>query len=133
MPRRRFACCLAVFFAFATLFSARASDSFPFGDELVLDAAPMHGSKRVPMIEIEADGKTSIDLWCASLRGQSSVGDGSIAIVPEVTPQAPCDADREARDIDLLTALSQVTGWRKDGDAIELTGPKPLRFHLMTN
>jgi hypothetical protein len=34
------------------LWPARASEPFPFGSELMLDAAPMPGSKRVPMIEI---------------------------------------------------------------------------------
>ena len=45
---------------------AVAGDSFPFGTTLMLDAAPMRGSKRVPMLEIAEDGSASIDLWCAS-------------------------------------------------------------------
>ena len=44
---------------------ASAGDSFPFGTTLMLDAAPMRGSKRVPMLEIAEDGVASIDLWCA--------------------------------------------------------------------
>ena len=44
---------------------AAAGDSFPFGTTLMLDAAPMRGSKRVPMLEIAEDGVASIDLWCA--------------------------------------------------------------------
>jgi hypothetical protein len=31
---------------------AAAGDSFPFGTTLMLDAAPMRGSKRIPMLEI---------------------------------------------------------------------------------
>ena len=47
---------------------ATAGDSFPFGTTLMLDAAPMPGSKRIPMLEIAENGAASIDLWCASAR-----------------------------------------------------------------
>jgi len=50
---------------FATLcapLAARAGDNpFPFGVELMLDVEPLYGSKRIPMIEIENDGATTID------------------------------------------------------------------------
>jgi META domain len=111
----------------------QASEPFPFGSELMLDAAPMHGSKRVPMIEIEDDGTASIDLWCASLKAQATVNDTAITIVPGDPPPAQCDPDRQARDAELLATLTQVTGWRRSGEVVELTGATPLRFHLMTN
>jgi heat shock protein HslJ len=113
--------------------TARAAEPFPFGSELMLDAAPMHGSRRVPMIEIEDDGTASIDLWCASLKAQATVNAAALTIVPGDAPPAQCDPDRQARDADLLAALTQVTGWRRSGEVIELTGAAPLRFHLMTN
>lgn len=119
--------------AFAPRLAAHASEPFPFGSELMLDAAPMHGSRRVPMLEIEDDGTASIDLWCASLKAQATVGDSAITIVPGAAAPAQCDPDREARDADLLTALTQVTGWHRSGEVIELTGATPLRFRLMTN
>jgi hypothetical protein len=116
---------------------ASASDAFPFGSELVLDTAPMHGSRRVPIIEIEDNGTASIDLWCASLKAQATVDDATITIVPGAAQPAlaptQCDADRQARDADLLAALTQVTGWHRSGETIELTGATPLRFRLMTN
>jgi hypothetical protein len=133
MPRRRFACCFAVLIASTALFPAVASESFPFGSELMLDAAPMRGSKRIPMLEIEENGAASIDLWCTSLHAQATVGDATIAIVAGDAPQASCDPDRQARDADLLAALTQVTGWRRNGEVVELSGPTPLRFRLMTN
>jgi hypothetical protein len=61
---------------------AVAGDSFPFGTTLMLDAAPMRGSKRVPMLEIAEDGSASIDLWCASARAQAVLADNSISISP---------------------------------------------------
>jgi hypothetical protein len=42
-------------------------------------------------------------------------------------------AGRETVDQDLITALSQATGWRRNGDLIELSGSATLRFRLMTN
>ncbi|MFZ3335913.1 MAG: hypothetical protein WA199_08165, partial [Xanthobacteraceae bacterium] len=75
---RRCACWLAAILASAALWPAVAAESFPFGNELILDAAPMHGSKRIPMLEIEDDGTASIDLWCTSLQARATVGDGTI-------------------------------------------------------
>jgi len=141
MPRRRVACRLAALFAsvpfasvlFVSVLPALAGEEFPFGSALMLDTPPIRGSKRVPVLQIEEDGTASIDLWCARLRGQATVGDGSIAIVPALTPQARCDPESEARDVALLGTLSQVTGWKRRGEVLELSGPTVLRFHLMTN
>lgn len=120
--------------ASAPLALAGGENSFPFGSELMLDQAPMHGSKRIPMIDIEEDGATSIDLWCASAKGQATVGDGSITIVPgDVEANAQCEPERQGRDADLLALLAQVTNWRRTGEIIELLGATPLRFRLMTN
>jgi hypothetical protein len=116
------------------LASAGSESSFPFGSELVLDQAPMHGSKRIPMIEIEEDGATSIDLWCASAKAQATVGDDSITIVPgDLQASAQCEPDRQARDATLLAQLAQVTNWRRNGEVVELLGATALRFRLMTN
>jgi len=123
-------CCLAFGL---TLPAAANEGSFPFDRELMLDVAPMPGSKRVPIIEIGANGAASIDLWCASLRGQASVGDDSISIVPGPMQPAQCPADRQSGDENLLAALAQVTNWKRSGDVIELRGATTLRFRVMTN
>jgi hypothetical protein len=112
---------------------ATAGDSFPFGTTLILDAAPMRGSKRIPMLEIAENGAASIDLWCASARAQVVVADSSISISPGDLQNSQCEPDRQARDAELLAALSQVTNWRRHGDIVELLGVTPLRFRLMTN
>ena len=52
---------------------AAAGDPFPFGATLMLDAAPIRGSKRIPMLEIAEDGAASIDLWCATARAEAVV------------------------------------------------------------
>jgi hypothetical protein len=131
LPRSTF--CLAALAVAVAVCPVFASETFPFGSELMLDAAPLHGSKRIPMIEIEDNGTASIDLWCASVKAQATVNDAAITIVPADAPAALCDPDRQARDADLLAALTQVTAWRRSGDLIVLSGTTPLRFRLMTN
>ncbi len=121
----------------ANVLAAKATEPFPFGAELMLDAAPLPGSKRIPMLEIDDDGSAAIDLWCGSLRAQATVGDDLIAIVPGQIPTdlpaAPCEPDRQSRDAALVAALAQVSKWRRDGDLVEFSGTATLRFRLMTN
>jgi hypothetical protein len=132
--RRRFAWGLACALAASVISIADASDNaFPFDRELMLDTAPMRGSKRVPIIEIAASGAASIDLWCASVRGQANVAADTISIVTEPVDPASCTGERQSGDESLLAALAQVTGWRRHGDVIELLGATTLRFRLMTN
>ena len=128
-PARR----LIVLMLAAWIAPAAAGDSFPFGATLMLDASPMRGSKRIPMLEITENGAASIDLWCASARAQVVVADSSISISPGDLQNAQCEPDRQTRDAELLAALAQVTNWHRRGDIIELLGVTPLRFRLMTN
>jgi META domain-containing protein len=112
---------------------ASADDAFPFGTTLMLDAAPLRGSKRIPMLEIAEDGAVSIDLWCGSVRAVAIVADHSISIAPSDVRNAQCEPDRQSRDAELLAVLAQVTNWRRKGEVVELLGVTPLRFRLMTN
>jgi hypothetical protein len=131
---RRFACCVVLGFALVSIVAAFASEeTFPFDRELMLDAAPMRGSKRIPIIEIAENGAASIQLWCSSVRGQASVGPDSISIIAGPTAPAQCAPERQSGDENLLAALAQVTSWRRHGDLIELFGATTLRFRLMTN
>jgi len=132
--RRRFAGYLVCALVSTPICPAMASDrAFPFDRELMLDTAPMPGSKRVPIIEIAENGAASIDLWCARARGQASIGADSITIVTGPIEPAQCAPERQSGDEDLLAALAQVTNWRRSGDVIELRGATTLRFRLMTN
>jgi len=129
-------CCRALLVLLCLSFSpslAVAGDPFPFGATLMLDAVPMRGSKRIPVLEITENGAASIDLWCASARAQVVVADSSISISPGDLQNAQCEPDRQTRDAELLAALAQVTNWRRHGDVVELLGVTPLRFRLMTN
>ena len=57
-----------------------ANEEFPFGRELLLDTLPMKGSKRIPGIEIDADGIAAIDLWCNTMQGRAVVSADAITI-----------------------------------------------------
>lgn len=129
----RRACLLACLIVGSLLPAAASERVFPFDRELMLDVAPMPGSKRVPILEIDANGAASIDLWCASMRGEAHVGEDSISIVPGPAQPAQCAPDRQSGDENLLAALAQVTTWKRSGDVIELHGATTLRFRLMTN
>ena len=132
--RRRLLCCLvAIAFLGLLRFAPAGERQFPFGSELMLDTAPLYGSKRVPMIEIEENGDAAIALWCANVRGQATVGATSITIVAQPPDGAQCTPERQSGDQDLLMALTQATGWRRNGDKIEFSGPTTLRFRLLTN
>jgi hypothetical protein len=115
------------------LASPLQAGDFPFGMGLTLDAAPMRGSKRVPSIEIGDNGEVQLDLWCKSATGQLSVAGDSVVFVPGQVKDNSCPPDRAAADDDLLAALSEATGWKRQGDWLTFTGPHPLRFQLLTN
>lgn len=128
------ALCFALAVLAGSLVSAGATEtSFPFGSALVLDAAPLPGTKRVPMIEIEENGDASFYLWCASARGSANVGQDTISLTPTAALPSQCTPDQISRDADLLVELSQMTGWHRQGDKVDLTGTATLRFRLMTN
>jgi heat shock protein HslJ len=125
---------LAVLMVAGSVLAAAASDTaFPFGSELVLDAAPQPGTKRVPTIEIDQDGAVAFNLWCARASGSATVTDDAVTITPTKALPSQCPPDQISQDAALLAALSQVTNWRRSGDTIDFVGATNLRFRLMTN
>jgi hypothetical protein len=54
---------------------------FPFGSELVLDADPMRGSKKLPVLDIGQNGAAEIELWCNSVKAQLVVAANTITII----------------------------------------------------
>ena|SRR5712671_5460739 len=139
MPRscvlpRRHAQWLIAFVILAVSAPSMAADrGFPFDSELRLDAKPMKGSKRVPIIGIGPRGEATMDLWCNSVEGQFVVADSTITVLTGTKTDRQCDAARMRGDDDLLEALLQATSWSRDGDVITLRGAKTLRFRQPTN
>jgi len=122
------ACALAMFGI-----AGAAAQEFPFGRELMLDVAPMKGSKRVPMLEIDPKGIADIDLWCNSVKGQMVVAGDTITILTGQKTERTCPPERAQADDDVLSALNEVTSWRREGDVLVLIGTRTMRFRLQTN
>jgi heat shock protein HslJ len=111
-----------------------ASDSmFPFGQDLMLDARPMKGSKRLPLLDIQENGATEIDLWCNSVQAQAVISRNAITITTGEKTERQCDPERMRGDDDMLSVLSQVTNWRLSGDTLILSGPRTIKFRMESN
>jgi heat shock protein HslJ len=106
---------------------------FPFDGELILDVGPMPGSKRIPNMDIAADGKIALEMWCNRADGQVVVAGDTVTVMIGPPSERPCAPDRARADAELVDALNAVTNWRREGDFVRLIGPKPLRFRVPTN
>jgi heat shock protein HslJ len=125
---------LAALIVLAGVSAGRAADrSFPYDSVLLLEAKPMKGSKRVPILQIESRGDAAIDLWCNSVPAQLVVADATITIILGSPTAKQCEPDRMQADQDLLEALQQVVSWRRQDDLLVLQGERSLRFHLSSN
>ena len=54
---------------------------FPYSSELMMDAKPMRGSKRVPMLVIGAKGDAKIEGWCNNTEAQLVVAADTLTIL----------------------------------------------------
>ena len=110
-----------------------AERGFPYNSELIMDAKPMRGSKRVPMLVIGAKGETKIEGWCNNVEAQLVVAADTLTILTGASTEQQCPADRMRADEELMAVLMEITHWRRDGDVLMLRGAKTLRFRSMTN
>ena len=118
-----------------------AAEPFPFGQELLLDAAPMRPGKRMPILTVEASGDARIDLWSRTVPARVEIADTGIKIeaapLPEELPAmqgaGQCTPERIKADEEMLASIVQVTEWRREGDAILLIGPATMKFRPATN
>jgi len=113
--------------------ATQAQSGFPYDRDLVFEAQPMRGSKRVPILTFDRAGKMQIDLWCKRGEGQASMANGVLTITVGPMNDEPCSPERAAADEEMLAALAAVTGITLDGDVVTLTGAKALRFRAATN
>src|ERR1700758_3229237 len=112
---------------------ASADDGFPFGFEMMLEAAPQPGSKRIPTLEIGDNGEATLDLWCKSGKGQFSVAGNTVIFVPGPLEDRACPPAKAQADDELVTALSEVTTWSRQGDFVSFVGTRTLKFRINTN
>jgi hypothetical protein len=109
------------------------AEPFPFGHEFILDASPMRGSKKVPLLDIEDAGSAEIELWCNSVKAQLVVAGDTITIITGETTARQCAPERSRADEDLITAFAGITNWQMEGSTLVLTGSQTLRFRAQTN
>ncbi len=107
--------------------------SFPYDQELHLDAALLRGTQRVPGLQISERGNVEIDLWCVSGSGRAVIVDSSITIVPTGLRDNQCSPELLQTDKQLLDQLTQVTSWRWEGQSVVLVGPRALRYRPASN
>jgi hypothetical protein len=106
---------------------------FPFERELLLEAKPLPGSKRVPMLEITRDGRAIIDLWCRSGEARVKLENDTIELTLGAMREEGCTPERSQRDEAMVAALEKVTSWRLEDDVLVLIGPTELRYHLSSH
>lgn len=120
--------------AIAAIVSTSAlAQEFPFERDLVLEARPMRGSKRVPILAISQNGAAQIDLWCKRGQGQATIAGDTITIAIGAMNDEPCTPERMQADEDMIAALTSATGWSFRGEVVTLAGAKPLRFRAAAN
>jgi heat shock protein HslJ len=126
---------LAAFVAAARVPPAKAqAEAFPFGRELLLDVAPLRGSKKVPILDIGDGGSAEIELWCNAIKAQLIVAGDTITIITGEASARQCPPDRARADEDLLAAFNEITNWKMERSALVLTGgSRTLRFRTQTN
>jgi heat shock protein HslJ len=112
---------------------AQSDNGFPFGFEMTLDTPPQPGSKRQPTLEIGDNGEASIELWCKSGKGQFSVAGNTVVFVPGQMQEGACAPGRSEADDQLLSALSEATTWKRNGDDVFFVGARSLHFQINTN
>lgn len=127
--------CVAALGVLAALYASQlcAQAAFPYDRDLVLDARPMRGGKRVPILSVGADGHAQIDLWCKRGQGQAVIAGDTVTIIVGAMADEPCTPERAQADEQMIAALSAVTNWSFRGDVVTFSGGATLRFRAAAN
>jgi len=124
-------CCVAL--VLGLLASTAQAQEFPYDRDLVLDARPMRGGKRVPVLAIDASGQAQINLWCKRGQGQAVIAGDTITIIVRTMADEACTPERAQADEQMIAALSQATTWSLRGDVLTFNGGAPLRFRAASH
>ena len=111
----------------------QAQGSFPFDQEMLLEVKPMPGSRRVPMMEIQSNGRAMVDLWCHSAVADVAISGNEIKFTFLSAKAENCTPERGALDEAMGKALSEVTHWSRKNDIVTLTGPTTFHFRISTH
>ena len=77
---------------------AAAQASFPFDGELLLVAAPVPGSKRVPNMDVSANGAMALEMWCNRVEGQLVVAADTLTVLTGQATNRHCSPEQARRD-----------------------------------
>ena len=110
-----------------------AAAEFPYDREMLLDVKPLPGSKRVPILEIGADGRAQVDFWCKSGAAQAEVTGETISFTLGPLREEGCTPERLERDDAMIAAFSQPMQWQIEDEILVLAGAMELRFRLSTH
>jgi hypothetical protein len=124
---------LRVAMALACVAPAAWAQTFPFDQEMLLEAKRLPDSRRVPMMEIHADGKATVDLWCHTASAEVAVSGSDIKFTFLSAQPQNCTPERIELDQQMGKALSEVTRWQRQGDIVVFEGPTTFRFRLSTH
>ena len=114
--------------------AASAQDQFPFDSELILDVAPMRGSKRIPNMDVDAKGGIAMEMWCNRVEGQFVVAADTVTVLTGQATQRQCPPERAA-------GRRAIAGGARPGDELAPPRrharidrrPRPLKFKVPTN
>jgi hypothetical protein len=110
-----------------------SAQNFPFDQEMLLEARPLPGSRRVPMMEVHPDGKASVDLWCHSAVAQLALNGNEVKFDFVSAKPENCTPERIELDQKMAKDLLEVTHWRRKNDIVEFVGPTSFRFRISTH
>lgn len=110
-----------------------SAQNFPFDQEMLLEARPLPGSRRVPMMEVHPDGRASVDLWCHSAVAQLALNGNEVKFEFVSANPENCTPERVELDQKMAKDLSEVTHWRRKNDIVEFVGPTSFRFRISTH
>src|SRR5947209_20078803 len=80
------------------------AQEFPFESELLLDVRPMPGSKRIPNMDVAANGAIAREMWCNRVEGQVVVAGDTITVITGQPTDRTCTPEPARGDADLLEA-----------------------------
>jgi hypothetical protein len=110
-----------------------AAQTFPFDQEMLLEVKRLPDSRRVPMLEVHADGRANVDLWCHNAIADVAVSGNAIKFTFVSAKPENCTPERIELDQQMAKAILEVTSWRRENDIVVLAGPTTFRFRISTH
>jgi hypothetical protein len=124
----------AALVAMAATAPVPAQGTFPFGHEMLLEAKRLPDARRVPMLEIQSNGRAMVDLWCHNAVAEVTVNGNEIKFNFVSARPENCTPERAERDDAMGRAMAEITHWSRKNDIVIFTGPSATyRFRLSTH